>query len=45
MVFLKLDGDFVYVDSQRYYLNNLNQLLGILQWIINEAVEQVVELG
>lgn len=44
-VFLKLDGDFVYVDSQRYYLNNLNQLLGILQWIINDAVEQALELS
>lgn len=40
-VFMKLEAEVVYVDTQRYYLNNLNQLLGIIQWIIHTAVDEV----
>ena len=36
-VFLKLEGNTVYVDIDRYYLNQLPKLLGILQYIIDVA--------
>ena len=36
-VFLKLEGNTVYVDIDRYYLNELPKLLGILQYIIDVA--------
>jgi len=35
-VFLKLEGDTVYIDTQRYYLNELPKLLGILQFIVDQ---------
>jgi hypothetical protein len=35
-VFLKLEGNTVYIDIERYYLNELPKLLGILQWILQE---------
>lgn len=35
-VFLKLESDTVYIDTQRYYLNELPKLLGILQFIIDQ---------
>ncbi len=34
--FLKLDSDLLYLDKQRYYLNELNKLLGILQFIVDD---------
>ncbi len=35
-VFLKLEGNTIYVDSERYFLNDLPTILGILQYIINQ---------
>ncbi len=35
-VFLKLEGNTVYIDQERYFLNELPKLLGILQFIINQ---------
>jgi hypothetical protein len=35
-VFLKLEGNKVYIDMHRYYLGNLEQLLGILQYIVKQ---------
>lgn len=32
--FLKLENDVIYIDTQRYYLDNIPQILGILQNII-----------
>jgi hypothetical protein len=34
-LFMKLEGDTVYIDTQRYYLVQLPQLLGILQHVID----------
>jgi hypothetical protein len=34
-VFLKLEGDTVYIDNQRYLLNDLSKVLGILHYIVN----------
>lgn len=33
-VFLKLEGDTVYIDTQRYLLNDLPKVLGVLSYII-----------
>ncbi len=38
-IFLKLEGDTVYIDLDRYYLNELPKLLGILQYIVNQSVK------
>lgn len=35
-VFMKLEGKTVYIDTERYYLNELPKLLGILQWILQQ---------
>jgi hypothetical protein len=35
-VFLKLEGDTVYVDIDRYFLVDLAKILGTMQWIINQ---------
>jgi hypothetical protein len=35
-VFLKLEDDTVYVDIDRYFLNDLAKILGIMQWIIKQ---------
>ncbi len=35
-VFLKLEGDTVFIDKERCFLNELPKLLGILQFIIDE---------
>lgn len=35
-VFLKLEQDMIYIDKERYFLNELPKLLGILQFIIDE---------
>ena len=35
-VFLKLEGDTVYIDKERYFLNQLPQILGIMQYIIDQ---------
>lgn len=32
--FLKLDNNIIYVDKQRYYLNQLEQILGILKYVV-----------
>lgn len=36
-VFLKLEGNTIFIDKERYFLNNIPQLLGIFQFIINQA--------
>jgi hypothetical protein len=33
-VFLKLEGDTVYIDHNRYYLNELPKILGVFQYVI-----------
>jgi hypothetical protein len=35
-VFLKLEGNIIYIDKERYFLNELPKLLGILQFIVNQ---------
>ena len=35
-VFMKLEGNTVYIDKERYFLNELPKLLGILQFIVNQ---------
>jgi hypothetical protein len=35
-VFLKLEGNTIFIDTERYHLGNLSQLLGILQYIISQ---------
>ncbi len=35
-VFLRLTGDCIWIDTERYYLSDLNKLLGILQYIVNQ---------
>ena len=36
-VFMKLEGDIVFIDLDRYYLNQLPRILGIFQFIVQEA--------
>lgn len=36
-VFLKLEHKVVYIDLQRYYLNELPKLLGILGFIVEQG--------
>ena len=36
-VFMKLEGDIIYIDLDRYYLNQLPRILGIFQFIVLEA--------
>lgn len=33
--FLKLEGERIFVDNQRYYINDLKKLLGIFQFIVD----------
>ena len=35
-VFLKLEGNTIFIDKERYYLNESSKLLGILQYIITQ---------
>lgn len=35
-VFLRLTGDCIWIDIERYYLNDLPKLLGILQYIVHQ---------
>jgi hypothetical protein len=35
-VFLKLEDNFIHIDKERYFLNNLPLLLGIMQYIVNQ---------
>lgn len=35
-IFMKLEGNTVYIDQERYYLNQLPKLLGILQWVLGQ---------
>ncbi len=35
-LFLKLQNHLVFIDTERYYLKNLGELLGILQYIVNQ---------
>ncbi len=35
-VFLKLEGNMVFIDTERYFLNDLPKILGIFQYIINQ---------
>lgn len=39
-VFLKLEGNTVYIDLNRYYLNELPKLLSIFQYIVDFSVKQ-----
>ncbi len=34
-LFLRLDGNFISIDTKRYYLNNLSELLGVLQDVVD----------
>ncbi len=34
-LFLKLEGNFVSIDKKRYYLNDLSELLGVLQDVVD----------
>lgn len=36
-VFLKLEKDTIWIDTERYFLNEVTKILGILQFIIEEA--------
>ena len=36
-VFMKLEGNIIYIDLDRYYLNQLPRILGIFQFIVLEA--------
>ncbi len=36
--FLKLEGSSVFIDTDRYFINELPKLLGILQFIVDQAV-------
>ena len=38
--FLKLEDDIIYIDNERYYLDNVPQILGILQNIIQNYAFQ-----
>jgi len=33
--FLKLENEILHIDSRRYYINNVNEILGVLQIIID----------
>lgn len=33
--FLKLEGNFIWVNNQRYYINELEKILGIFQFIVD----------
>jgi len=35
-VFLKLEGNTVFIDKERYFLNDLPQILGIMQFIVDQ---------
>lgn len=35
-VFLKLEGNTVFIDNERYFLNDLPRILGIMQFIIDQ---------
>jgi hypothetical protein len=35
-VFMKLENETLFIDTERYYLGNLRQLLGVLQFIIKK---------
>jgi hypothetical protein len=37
-VFLKLEGNTIHIDNQRYYLNDLHKLLGVLQFVVNQYI-------
>ncbi len=37
-LFLKLEKNIVYIDSERYYLSDLAKLLGVFQKIVNEYI-------
>ena len=41
-VFLKLAGDTVYIDRDRYFLSEVEQVLGILDWIVGAYVGEGV---
>lgn len=39
-VFLKLEDNNIYIDSERYYISDLNKLLSILQYIVVSASKE-----
>jgi hypothetical protein len=40
-VFLKLEGDSILIDKERYFLNDLPKILGIMQYIIDQYKDPV----
>ncbi len=36
-VFLKLEGNMIYIDKERYFLNDLAKILGIFQFVIDQS--------
>ncbi len=41
-IFLKLENNQITIDNKKYYLGNLNELLGIFQYIINYNKTQLL---
>ncbi len=41
-VFMKLEGDTVYIDSERYFLKELSQLLGRLDYVLEQSLEEAL---
>ncbi|MEY4905590.1 MAG: hypothetical protein RLZZ292_3405, partial [Bacteroidota bacterium] len=37
--FLKLEGNICWIDTKRYYINKLDELLGALQSIVVECLK------
>lgn len=40
--FMKLEGDTVYIDNERYYLKELSQLLGRLDYVLELSLEEAM---
>ncbi len=40
--FLKLSGSIIYIDSKRYFMDNLSLLLGVLQTIIDQYIQKLL---
>ena len=36
-IFMKLEGNMLHIDAERYYLNDVATVLSILQWIVNAS--------
>lgn len=40
-IFMKLEKNTLYIDSERYYLNDVLTVLSILQWIVTASTKEV----